>query len=138
MQAGRLQCSDPALQAHLLHQVALACGQMQTSRPPYPGSMVQVRPLAVPAHHQPLALLTWAGSDCSHCSAAFLQTALGLTLSEACLAQHLLAGGTVKDFACRQGCSWHTARTHAKNLLQKTGCHSQAELVRLVRSLAQG
>ncbi len=31
--------------------------------------------------------------------------------------------------------SWHTARSHFKNLMRKTGCHRQVELVRLLQSL---
>ena len=34
-----------------------------------------------------------------------------------------------------QGCTLNTARTHARNLLAKTGCRRQAEVARLVQGL---
>ncbi|MGB3066964.1 MAG: helix-turn-helix transcriptional regulator [Ottowia sp.] len=61
--------------------------------------------------------------------------ALTLTETEARLALTLAAGKTIKEFAKAQGCTWHTARTHARNLLLKTGCHRQVEVGLLVRSL---
>lgn len=51
------------------------------------------------------------------------------------LALLLAAGKTVKDFAAIEGVSWHTARSHLKNILRKTGCHRQGELVQLLQSL---
>jgi DNA-binding CsgD family transcriptional regulator len=57
---------------------------------------------------------------------------LGLTDAEARLALALAQGQSLKQFAAVQGCTWHTARTHAKNLMRKTGVHRQAELARLV------
>lgn len=45
----------------------------------------------------------------------------------------------VKAACCRPGsvggCSWHTARTHSKNLLRKTGLHSQQDVAALVWGL---
>lgn len=61
--------------------------------------------------------------------------ALRLTETEARLAATLTVGKTIKEFAQTQGCTWHTARTHVRNLLAKTGCHRQAELVHLVHAL---
>ncbi len=67
-----------------------------------------------------------------------LAVALGLTEAEARLALTLAQGQSLRDFADLQGCAWHTARTHAKNLLRKTGLHRQAEVIDLVRSLMWG
>ncbi len=64
-----------------------------------------------------------------------MREALGLSPSEARLAVLLATGRTVKDYARIEGCSWHTARTHMKNLMRKTGCHRQVELVGLLQSL---
>ena len=61
--------------------------------------------------------------------------ALKVTETEARLALTLTHGKTIKDFARAQGCTWHTARTHARNLLAKTGCHRQVEVTLLVREL---
>ncbi len=48
---------------------------------------------------------------------------LGLLPTEARLALLLASGKTVKDFVAIEGVSWHTARSHLKNILRKTGCH---------------
>ena len=63
---------------------------------------------------------------------------LGLSPSEARLLLLLVAGKSVKDFAAVEGCSWHTARSHLKNLMRKTGCHRQLELVQLLQALQLG
>ncbi len=60
---------------------------------------------------------------------------LGLSPTETRLALLLAAGKTVKDFAAIEGMSWHTARSHHKNLLRKTGCRRQTELVQLLQTL---
>ncbi len=149
---GALRASDPAAQCHLEQCVATACGQgglvragavriTQTdgTQAPEP-TTVQVlplqasHPLALTMHGIPHALLVWAlpwGMQ----RAAHLGATLGLTDSESRLALMLAQGHTVKDFALLQGCSWHTARTHAKNLLRKTGCKRQVDVARLVQGL---
>ena len=63
---------------------------------------------------------------------------LGLSPAETRLALLLASGKTVKDFAAAEDVSWHTARTHQKNLLRKTGCHRQQELVGLLLALRLG
>ena len=63
---------------------------------------------------------------------------LGLSPAEARLLLLLAAGKSVKDFALVEGCSWHTARAHMKNLMRKTGCHRQVELVQLLQALQVG
>ncbi len=60
---------------------------------------------------------------------------LGLSPTETRLALLLAAGKTIKDFAAIEGMSWHTARSHLKNLMRKTGCHRQVELAGLLQSL---
>ena len=60
---------------------------------------------------------------------------LGLSPAEARLALLLASGKTVKDFAAIQGCTWNTARSHLANLLGKTGCRRQVELVGLLQAL---
>ena len=68
--------------------------------------------------------------------ATLLGDLLGLTPTEARLALALATGKSIHDFAAAEFCSWHTARTHQKNLLRKTGCHRQLDLVRLIQALA--
>jgi len=60
---------------------------------------------------------------------------LSLSPSETRLALMLAAGQTVQEFAVVQQCSLHTARTHLRNLMQKSRCHRQVEVVQLVQSL---
>ncbi len=81
-----------------------------------------------------MALLAWLPPDAG-AAPAQLAALLGLTETEARLALALSQGLSIKDFALAQGCSWHTARTHVRNLLRKTGCHRQADLVQLVRNI---
>lgn len=64
-----------------------------------------------------------------------LNRMLGLTPTEAGLALWLAEGKTLRDYAGVRQCSGHTARSHLKNLLQKTGCHRQMELVQLVQAM---
>jgi DNA-binding CsgD family transcriptional regulator len=60
---------------------------------------------------------------------------LGLSPAEGRLALLLGEGKTIKDFALIEGTSWHTARSHCKNLLRKTGSHRQVDLVSLLQSI---
>ncbi len=144
----RLQASDSVAQEELAALVATACGRGQGAPAgvfrcragALPDLVVRVLPLnalhPVAAAHAmaPHAILVWQAPLLkTHLSA--LSPVLGLTDAETRLALMLAQGQSVRDFALAQGCSWHTARTHATNLLRKTGCHRQAELVQLVHSL---
>lgn len=147
---GQLHASDPALQARLLQAVATACshkGQASVVRaaPAHHGvcgsawnvlPLLPSHPLAAAHHERPHALLAWFEPH-GALELAQLAAMLGLTDTEARLALQLAHGKSLKHFAMAQGCSWHTARTHAKNLLHKTGLHRQAEVALLVRSLMQ-
>ena len=153
IQGGRLACSDASAQSALLHHVAKACGltgpqqagvlQLPTGGTPS-HTRLHVLPLATThvlatAHgNEPHALLVWTAPSSLVTHTEQLTVALGLTEAEARLALTLAQGQSVRDFADLQGCTWHTARTHAKNLLRKTGLHRQAEVIDLVRSLMWG
>ena len=91
-------------------------------------------PLARAHWERPHALLVWAHSHTAP-RATELAATLGLTETEARLALTLAQGLSLKDFAQAQGCSWHTARTHIKNLMRKTGLHRQQDVAVLVRGL---
>jgi DNA-binding CsgD family transcriptional regulator/PAS domain-containing protein len=54
----------------------------------------------------------------------------GLTRAETAVLEHLAAGSTTSEAADALGISTHTARTHAKRLLRKTGAAHNADLVR--------
>ena len=91
-------------------------------------------PLARAHWERPHALLVWGRSHAAQ-RVPELAATLGLTDTEARLALALAQGRSLKDFALAQGCSWHTARTHIKNLMRKTGLHRQQDVAVLVRGL---
>ncbi|MCL4772192.1 MAG: LuxR family transcriptional regulator [Burkholderiaceae bacterium] len=153
---GRIEATFPDKQAVLQAGIARAAGQgvpaaqgmtlrlhghSEGTANPERISQVHVLPLAV-THAlvqtgvaQPQALLLWTAAADTALHVEQLSTLLGLSESEARLALMLARGRSLKDFAAVQGCTWHTARTHNKNLLRKTGLHRQADLTRLVQSL---
>jgi DNA-binding CsgD family transcriptional regulator len=55
----------------------------------------------------------------------------GLTSAEARLVSHLVSGGGLTKVASRLNIARSTARFHLTNILEKTGTHRQAELVRV-------
>ena len=135
---GRLLCRSPALQARMQQLLAQACAS--------PATRLVVTVLPLKASHalsnnwqKPLALVVLvvpgAISALDH---RVVCDMLGLSPSEARLLLLLVAGKSVKDFAAVEGCSWHTARSHLKNLMRKTGCHRQLELVQLLQALQLG
>ncbi len=151
LQHGVLHASDLSTQCHLAQCATMACGLIGPARAgevsislaneKVPGTtLIHVfplqanHPLAHALHNIPHALLVWAAPLSSQ-RTSHICMVLGLTETEARLALMLAQGLTVKDFALTQGCSWHTARTHARNLLRKTGCQRQADVARLVQSL---
>ncbi len=142
---GRLEAVHPPAQQALAARVAAACaplpGAGSVSVPQTgPALWMNVLPLqathALAAWHrgEPMALLAWLPPDPGMACAQLAQR-LGLSQTEAHLALALSRGLSVKDFALAQGCNWHTARTHLRNLLRKTGCHRQLDVVQLVRTL---
>jgi DNA-binding CsgD family transcriptional regulator len=62
-----------------------------------------------------------------------LRAQFELTKSEAALAAALLSGLPLKAAAAQSGASFATARKHLVHVFQKTGVHSQPELVNLLR-----
>ena len=58
-----------------------------------------------------------------------LRSHFGLTPSEARLALHLVAGETLRSAAAKFSISYETARTHLKNIFNKTGTCRQTQLV---------
>ena len=61
-----------------------------------------------------------------------LQCHFRLTLAEARLALHLVAGETLRSAALKLGISYETARSSLKNIFRKTETCRQAELVLVV------
>lgn len=148
--SGSVSCSEPRMHAMLLQMIAGVC-----NRPPSSGGAFQcglgahrrvVTVLPLREHHpaadlrqRPMALLVVVNPhDPAMLSAGQVDALLGLSPMEAKLALLLAASKTIKDFALVEGISWHTARTHAKNLMRKTGCHRQVELVSLLQAMRWG
>ncbi|WP_423458281.1 helix-turn-helix transcriptional regulator [Ottowia sp. VDI28] len=112
---------------------AIACIPPMEAIPPLASHLTDARPGRV--HIRLASVLSTLETDTSP-DVTRVAAALNLTETEARLALTIAVGKTIKEFAKAQGCTWHTARTHARNLLLKTGCHRQVEVGLLVRSLA--
>jgi DNA-binding CsgD family transcriptional regulator len=67
-----------------------------------------------------------------------LRRRFDLTSTEAALAAEILRGDGRKAAARRCGISDATAKTHLKNIFEKTGTHRQAELVRCLLGAVEG
>jgi DNA-binding CsgD family transcriptional regulator len=65
-------------------------------------------------------------------SPGLLRDQYGLTGAEAALVVSLLSGATLQSSALRQDIAVPTARTHLAHVFQKTGTHSQSELIRML------
>ena len=81
---------------------------------------------------------TGAGTSGAGADTLVLRELWGLTATEARLVLALAAGRSIKEFAEAEGCSWHTVRTHLRNVMRKSGCSRQIDLVQLVQSLVPG
>jgi DNA-binding CsgD family transcriptional regulator len=57
---------------------------------------------------------------------------LGISAREAEIAVMLSMGRDLSGAATQLGISMHTMRTHLKNIFEKTGSHSQSDLIRRV------
>ncbi|BEP95793.1 helix-turn-helix transcriptional regulator [Acidovorax sp. A79] len=148
---GRLHCSDAPDHAQLLQHIVQACGcqgpaaaGVQSLAGEHGRLVVTVLPLqashAAAAHWQmPLALVVITNPAApGGLNPDLIGEVLGLSPAEARLALLLASGKTVKDFAALQGCTWNTARAHLAQLLRRTGCRRQTELVGLLQSLRLG
>ena len=146
---GRLQCAQGEVHSRWQQLVADACttpgraGALDLAVGPQ-RMVVTVLPLkashTITSFRQvPMALVVLAVPGAvAALDHRLVSDMLGLSPSETRLVLLLAAGKSVKDFAVAEGCSWHTARSHLKNLMRKTGCHRQVELVQLVQALRVG
>ena len=114
-------------------------GAMSISRP---GALGPLRVLVAPLPSSgrpgrcPAVVLFVSAPELAGCpGAALLEQLLDLTPAESRLASALIGGKTVHAFAEEAGVSLNTARTHLKNVLQKTGVSRQAELIRLALTI---
>ena len=147
---GCLSCHDGNAQARWQSIVGAACARhgtgMAGALQPAPGARSLVvtvlpinarHPLALHQAPMALAVLTDPAAP-GGLDPRLIGEMLGLSPTETRLALLLAAGKTIKDFAAAEGMSWHTARSHIKNLMRKTGCRRQVELVGLLQALRIG
>jgi DNA-binding CsgD family transcriptional regulator len=85
------------------------------------------RALAIVLIRDPLGRNTAAG--------AMMRGIFGFTESEANLAQALLAGTPLSDYARARAVSLNTVYTHLRRIREKTGCSRMAELIRKLNDL---
>lgn len=99
--------------------------------------------LSIMATPMPAQAPSWLGSDARWMLLVFnparhrpdrelIGQDLGISPREAELAALLTQGLELGQVAARLRISVHTARTHLKTIFAKTGCHSQAELIRRI------
>jgi DNA-binding CsgD family transcriptional regulator len=88
--------------------------------------------------HLALVVFSGAGTASVGVDTLVARELWGLTATEARLVLALVAGQPLKAFAEAEGCSWHTVRTHLRNILRKSGCRRQVDLVQVVQSLVPG
>jgi DNA-binding CsgD family transcriptional regulator len=65
-----------------------------------------------------------------------VQSLFDLTQAEARVARNLTAGQSVEEISSKGGVSPNTVRSQVRCLLEKTGCHRQAEVVALLSGIA--
>jgi DNA-binding CsgD family transcriptional regulator len=65
-----------------------------------------------------------------------VQSLFDLTPAEARVARGLASGKTVDDIATDGGISPNTIRTYLRGVLEKTGCHRQADIVALLTAIS--
>lgn len=157
---GKLECGDPIAQECLQRLVGNACTDIlalplqarvgsfwlhSTTKEAAGKTVVNVLPMPQEASGNGAALptrmaLVMASANTpqggeARMDAKTLGTTLGLTPTETRLALLLAQGRTLKDFAVQEDISWHTARTHIKNLMRKTHVNRQTELAQLLRNM---
>ncbi len=149
VQQGQLRHTHASPEAALDALIAQACcvqgkaGSLRARHSDGENDQLTINILPLRLHHplvslseRPLALAVLIPSGApSPMDSALICDMLGLSPSETKLALLLAAGKSVKDFAMLDGCSWHTARTHARNLMRKTGCHRRLELTQMLTAL---
>jgi DNA-binding CsgD family transcriptional regulator len=143
LRQGTLQATQPAAHARLRACIgdALACRDEDAVEPvpvvlSLPGRTALVVHASAVAgtlgRYLPtrrLALLTIAGAAGADVSCDELRAVYGYTRTEARLARSLARGDSLRGAAEAMGVSYGTAKVYLKTVFEKTGVHSQAQLV---------
>ena len=118
--------------AHFSHALLLPAADGQ------PLLLVQAAPLQRPAGWQAEGATTivfLTDVALAHIDPARLEALFGLSPAEARAALQVLQGGSLVDMAGRLGVSANTVKTQLQAVYQKSGIHSQAELMRLLAAM---
>lgn len=103
-----------------------------------------MRPISVMVTPLPAIHTSWFGGDPRwlillfdpdrniDIAGSLIELDLGLSAREAQVVTLLASGYNLQNLSLKLGISVHTAQTHLKNCLIKTGCHSQNELLRRI------
>lgn len=157
--AGGLRAADPAAQRRVAAAVAAALGRdprgMETEGEPVvvprpSGSHYVLQVIALPRWRDDAELraVIGAGRDravmitlaepsrAARPRQDTLRQAFGLTAAESGVALKVLEGVALRSIAADSGVGVATVRSHLLRVFAKTGVHRQAELVRLLSSLA--
>ncbi len=139
--AGRLSGTNPASKNRLASLITGATGY-----PALGGAMflnrertlqVFIIPLPAASHlvidwQIPLALVCVMSVDKKLSALELIGQLYDLSPKEKLIASVLLSGRSLDQYALQNSVSMHTVRSHLKNLFEKTGTHSQLELVALL------
>jgi DNA-binding CsgD family transcriptional regulator len=102
------------------------------ARPQHRTTIV-ARPITLADATTPRVLLSVYHPDADHSiDHELLEQLYDFTPTEAQTAARLAEGYTIDEIADFRRCAKSTVRTHVKRILQKTGTHRQAELVRVI------
>jgi DNA-binding CsgD family transcriptional regulator len=153
---GRFELMLPEEDSHWLELIA-GCGQSRNVMPLATWDVMRItRPSGKPAYVLQLQPLLYEVVDCPAADDAvalmriidpaaapsghhdILQQLYCLSAAEMRLLERLLEGEKIKQAAYHLQISEHTARSELKSIFTKTGTHRQAQLMRLVMSLAMG
>ncbi|MFI6867333.1 helix-turn-helix transcriptional regulator [Nocardia sp. NPDC050406] len=138
---GRLRTTSPTQQPRLRWLIGAAAGPAEVggsiaiARSGKRPLTVHIAPLDGSAHCRAV-LLTVDPDDDQGPSPAALQELYGLTETESLVARGVLRGDGLPAVAAQLRVSVSTARTHLQHIFVKTGTHRQAELVRVLLTVA--
>ncbi|WP_424931488.1 helix-turn-helix transcriptional regulator [Amaricoccus macauensis] len=141
VRGGRIVAEDSRSNRRLADAVRMACsgrlerenvlllGQAGAARP----DVIYCLPYQSKSDHALLAVFGARGESSEMTN--LLLCAFGLTHSERRLAQHLIAGRSLKDAASECNITLSTARSYLKRIYCKVGVNRQSELVAMVNGL---
>lgn len=146
VQAMRLTSNDDRLSAGLKAAIRRACNSPATGSAFMAGAQgsdtqqIHVTPITPRLAEssfrpEPLAMVLISDTASSAPDALTVQALLDLTPSQAQVAAGLAAGETLAVIAARMSVTLNTVRTHLARVFERTGVHTQSQLVALARSL---